>query len=106
MAYPETKGKSFVFKVFDAFKSVFVQAEKQKELVVPTHEAMQEKCLHIYLEKYNKILRDCEFSHLDSITTVAKEVFHIFQQLCSPKIYYHSDFHDWRAKCLPEVSNK
>lgn len=106
MAYPETKGKSFAIKFLDAFKSLFVETEKKKELVVPNHEVMQETCLYIYLEKYNKILRSCDLSHQHSITRVAEEVFHIFQQLCSPRVYHHSKTHDWRAEFLPEVSNE
>ena len=106
MAYPETKGKSFAIKFLDAFKSLFVETEKQKELVVPNHEVMQEKCLNIYLEKYNKILRNCDLSHQHSITRVTEEVFHIFQLLYLPRIHHHSDVHYWRAKLLPEVSSK
>jgi len=104
MAYPETKGKSVVFKAWDTIKSFFVQAEKQKQLVVPTHEEMQEICLHIDLEEYKNILRNCELSRQFNIIRVAEEVLHIFYQLCLSKLHYHSDVHCWRAKVLPEVS--
>ena len=104
MAYPETKGKSVALRAWDAFKSFFVETEKQKELVVPNHEVMHEKCLHIYLEKYSKILRNCDLSHQLDVTRVANEVFHIFQQLCLAKIHHHFNVYCWRAKCLPEVS--
>lgn len=104
MAYPETKGKSVALRAWDTFKSFFVQVEKQSQLVVPTPELMQEKCLHIYLEKYNKILCDCELSRQLNITRIAEEVLHIFRQLCCPDIHHHSTMYYWTARALPEVS--
>jgi len=101
MAYPETKGK---LKAWNTIKSFFGQVEKQNQLAVPTHELMQEKCLHIYLEKYNKILCDCELSRQLDITRIAEEVLHIFRQLCFQKIHHHFTVYSWRAKFLPEVS--
>ena len=102
MAYPEIKMKSVALKTWETFKSFFVQTEKQEQMNVPTHEAMQEKCLHIYLENYNRVLRNCELSQL-TITQVADEVFHIFHQLHSPLVHHHKTGFVWRANSLSEV---
>ena len=103
MAYPETKVKSVFTKIGETLKGLFVQTEKQGEINIPNHEAMQEKCLHVYLENYNRVLRSCELSKL-TITKMADEMFHIFQQLHSPLVYYHNGSHPWRAN-ISQVSN-
>ena len=102
MAYPETKGKS----VWHAIKSVYSQTEKQKQLVVPTHDEMQEKCLQIYLQNHNKILRNCDLLHQLNITRVASEVFHIFYQLWLQNVCQQVTVVFFKAETLPEVSNE
>ena len=103
MAYPETKLKSVFTRIGETLKGLFVQTEKQEEINIPNHDAMQEKCLYVYLENHYKILCDCELSKL-TITKVADEMFHIFQQLHSPLVFHHNNPYVWRAN-LSQVSN-
>lgn len=73
-------------------------------MTVPHHEIMQQKCLHIYLETYDKILCNCELSAELNIIKVAEDVVGIFEQLFNQQIC-HQYQETWEARDLPEVCN-
>ena len=101
MVYPEVQSRTAIQSI-GAFLSWVMTAGKEEEITVPHHESMQKKCLHIYLEKYNKILCLYELSMELNITRVAEEIVCIFKQLFTQQTY-HQVSDTWTAKDLPEV---
>lgn len=78
MTFPEKPSTSFLRKAVNYFTGV-----SERELVIPNHEQVQEKCLHVYLENYRKLLTSLDLSKKKRVTyaMVVREIHTIFQQL-------------------------
>ncbi len=86
MAYPETKSKPVIFKVWDALKDAVGRGSSNDELVIPEHTLMQAKALEIYLEEYQKVLVNCNLSSQCNVVHMSSKIEHIFRQLYAPLI--------------------
>ena len=86
MAYPETKSKPVIYKVWDALKEAVGQGSSDDELVIPEHSLMQAKALEIYLEEYQKVLVNCNLSSQCNVVHISSKIEHIFRQLYAPLI--------------------
>ena len=100
MAYPETKAKGVFVKAWDALKDV-VGKGSTDELIIPDHTTMQTKALNVYLEKYQKVLVDCELSPQFNIVHLSEKVEHIFRQLYAQLLSIR--YNPWIANGLAEV---
>ena len=100
MAYPETKTKGVFVKAWDALKDM-VGKGSPDELIIPDHTAMQTMALNVYLEKYEKVLVDCQLSPQFNIIRLSEKVEYIFRQLYAQLMSTRDN--PWIATGLPEV---
>ena len=87
-------------KAWDVLKDM-VGRGSTDELIIPDHTAMQAMALNVYLEKYQKVLVDCQLSPQFNIIHLSEKVEYIFRQLYAQLLSTRDN--PWIATGLTEV---
>lgn len=70
------------------------------EMSIPSHNLIQQQCLHMYLRHHREILLNCKVADIYLFTMSILPIFH---QMLNPKVYSLNCVHIWRADGVTQV---
>ena len=70
------------------------------EMSIPSHDLVQQQCLHVYLRHHREILLNCQVADIYSFTMSILPIFH---QMRVPRVHYYNYSHVWKADGVTQV---